>query len=330
VLRVAVLGFSPSVMQRLAGWLGRSEPGWPVWRVAPPDQADAWIINGQAITHTDAHAGISFNTGWAKQPKMTLDPSQAERPVALALPLPADLEAREVVDVTREADVRLALQRFEAWLRPLRAEFALGARLLASHETLGRSVYHLKSKHALIAVVDLIKMRVGLSPAARPIDIEEVMWEKRPPSAADFPQNFLRHTVAQVMWRYAMHTERDLLPPRYRTQKIHARGQCGVPAAWLQDEHLQLLSQLKAASATLEELQLRTHILPSDLPRYLTALYYAGSITADERRAHGSSERSPVGHNSSLPPSLGMPTAPPSVLGEFDSAPAPTAPARLF
>jgi hypothetical protein len=333
VLRLALLGFAPEAVQRVAGWLMRTPPGWPAWRLAAPDEADAWFINGGAITHMDAHAGISFTSNWAQQPHMTLDPSQAQRPLAFALPLPADLEAREAVDVSRDTDVRAALQRFEAWLRPLRAEFALGARLLHSYSQLGTHVYHLKSKNSLIAVVDLINMRVGLSPAARPIDIEEAAWEKRPPSAADIPANFLKQNVAQVMWQYAMHTDKDILPERYHKQKIYARGQCGVPAAWLQDEHLLLLSTLKSASATLQELAIRTQILPSDLLRYLAALYYAGTITADERRAQRGNTRSPVGHHSSLPPTLGGPTAPHSVIG--DSRPPhidhdTTAPARLM
>jgi hypothetical protein len=124
-----------------------------------------------------------------------------------------------------------------------------------------------------------------------------------------------------------------VLPLRYRTRKIHWRGQCGVPASWLHDEHLQVLSQLKNTHATLEELSVRTQILPSDMARYLSALYYAGAVTADERRAQRSSERSPVGQQSSLPPTLGGPTAPPSVLGDLDVRRDPldtTAPARLI
>jgi DNA-binding transcriptional ArsR family regulator len=96
---------------------------------------------------------------------------------------------------------------------------------------------------------------------------------------------------------------------------------------------LQVLSQLKNTHATLEELSVRTQILPSDMARYLSALYYAGAVTADERRAQRSSERSPVGQQSSLPPTLGGPTAPPSVLGDLDVRRDPldtTAPARLI
>ncbi len=328
VLRLALLGFDLAVTRQITAWASRSVAGWPTWRVVSPEKADAWFINGAAITHSDPHGCLTFNTGWPTQPQITLDPSQVERPIALALPLPGNLEARETVGVSSEPEVRLALQRFEAWLRPLRTEFALGAHLLGTHGSLGSHVYHLKSKNTLIAVVDLIHMRVALSPTARPIDLEEAVWDKRPPSAADFPPAFLRQNVSQVMWTYAMRTERDVLPPRYRKQKIYSRLQCGVPARWLHDEHLLLMSEVKTAPASLDELASRTSMLPSDLSRYVASLYYAGAITTDERRAKRDGARTPVGTNSSLPPSLGAPTAPASVIGNEPSA--ATAPVRLF
>jgi DprA winged helix domain len=308
ILRLALLGFDVGKATRLAQWAGRSEPGWPVWRVSSPDKADAWCINGQAITRTDEDGRLTVNTYWPKQPQISLDPLQTERPIALAMPLPDGLEAAERVNVDSESQVRVALQRFEAWLRPLRTQFALGAALLANQRSLGANVYHLKIKHTLVAVIDLVNLKVGLSPTTRPVDMEEASWEKRPQSAADIPAAFIKMTLAQLMWTYAMRTERDTLPERYRTQKIYQRGLSGVPVKWVQDEQLMLMSELKVASATLDELVSRTGMLPSELSRYLAALYFAGMVTTNPGNASKAKVKPTVGDLSSLPPSSNRPS----------------------
>ena len=284
VLRLALLGFPLEQAARLAQWATRSEPGWPVWRIASPDKADAWCVHGGAIASADAQGHLVINTLWPRQPQVALDPMQTERPIALAEPLPPGIEATERVSVDSENEVRLTLQRFEAWLRPLRSQFALGAAVLANQRSLSTHVYHLHVKNRLMAVVDLVNLRIGLDPKARPVDLEAATWDKRPPSAADVPTGFMKLSLAQLMWNYAMRTERDVLPARYRTHKIHQRRSIGVPVQWLQDEHLLLMSELKVASAALDELVMRTGLLPSELSRYLAALYFAGMVST---RQHG-------------------------------------------
>jgi hypothetical protein len=308
VLRLALLGFGVDKATRLAQWVARSEPGWPIWRISSPDKADAWCINGEAIAGANEGGWLTVNTYWPKQPQISLDPVQTERPIALAEPLPDGLEAAERVNVENENQVRITLQRFEAWLRPLRTQFALGAALLANQRSLGANVYHLKVKHTLVAVIDLVHLRVGVSPTSRPIDMEEASWEKRPQAAADIPAAFIRITLAQLMWTYAMRSERDTLPERYRTQKIYQRGLSGVPVKWLQDEQLMLMSELKAASATLDELVLRTGLLPSELTRYLSALYFAGMVTTNQANASKTKLKVPLGDRSSLPPNSNLPS----------------------
>jgi hypothetical protein len=69
-----------------------------------------------------------------------------------------------------------------------------------------------------------------------------------------------------------------------------------------------LMSEIKAASATLDELVSRTGLLPSELARYLAALYFAGMVTTNPGNASKVKARAPMGDRSSLPPNSNLPS----------------------
>ncbi len=230
------------------------------------EQADAWCINGAAAERHTGNA-LRVRTLLAHQPEISLDLADMHRPVAFAEPVAADLGAVEWVSFRNPQVLRVSLQRFEAWLRPLRAQFALGSELISREAEFKQGIYHVLDTHGkLLAVVNLIKWTVALLPTARPVDFEDASWVPRPSMAADTPPGFLLTSVVQVMWTYAVRTSQDALPARYRKDKVYLRKLPQLPPGWLQDEHLVVLRALSAAPGKFADL-LQTTELPGDIRR---------------------------------------------------------------
>jgi hypothetical protein len=303
VLRLGLLGFSPADKQIVMDMIGVPAPGWPRWELADFEQADAWCVNGASVERRAGNA-LHVRTFLAHQPEISLDPADTKRPVAFTQPMPAGLEAIELVSFKNPQMLRVALQRFEAWLRPLRSQFALGSELIAREAELRQGIYHVLDSHGkLLAVVNLIKWTVALLPAARPVDFEDASWMSRPNMAADIPPGFLSTSVVQVMWSYAVRTAQDTLPARYRKETIYLRKLPQLPLGWLQDEHLVALRALSAAPGKFTELLKNTELPENVLSRAIAALYYAGAVTTQKSSACQTERvRSPLGDQSSLPP----------------------------
>jgi hypothetical protein len=109
------------------------------------------------------------------------------------------------------------------------------------------------------------------------------------------PGNWPRSSVSQLMWQYALRTQRDLLPPHYRNQPLYFRRPPRLPQRQLRDAHLLLLRELVAQPGmNFQQLQQATGLAEGPLARHLAALYVVGSITANARRAEGGSPRRPI------------------------------------
>lgn len=280
VLRLGLLGFADVQADRLRAWAGMTQPGWPAWVVGDPHLADAWMINGAAVQVQDRD-GLLIQHPLGSGERLALHRAEVDRPLAFAAPLPDGFASAEFFDGDDEASVRQRLQRFEAWLRPLRSQFALGARMVEHLRQFKRGVVHVLHEGRLLAVIDLDRWLAGLFIPARPVDIAMAEWVPRPQLAGEMPPSFMRLPLHRVMWTYAVRTQRDILPVRYREHTIYLRRVPRLPARWFDELHLSLMQELVASPGDLADLAHRTG---TDLPavaQHLAALYYAGGITTD-------------------------------------------------
>ena len=129
VLGLGLLGFAEPVGLRLQGWAAQSPAGWPIWRLCDPHLADAWLIAGESV-EVLGRDEVVIRHPFGSGERLTLNRAEVDRPLAFASPLPEGFVSAEFFDADNESSLRQRLQRFEAWLRPLRTQFALGAELM--------------------------------------------------------------------------------------------------------------------------------------------------------------------------------------------------------
>lgn len=296
VLRLGLLGFAEPVGLRLQAWAAQEQPGWPEWRVSDPHLADAWMISGESVEVLGRDAVVIRHPHGSGE-RLTLNRAEVDRPLAFATPLPEGFASAEFFEAGDEKSVRQRLQRFEAWLRPLRSQFALGAQLVERLSQYKGGVVHVMHESRMLAVIDLDRWQTGLYIPARPVDLAMAEWVRRPTLAHDIPSSFIRLPLHRVMWTYAVRTRRDILPTRYRQQTIYLRRVAHLPARWFDELHLQIMRELMAQPCRLDELLDRTGAPADELAHHLAALYYAGGVTTDAdsaRRAESNTRRAMV------------------------------------
>lgn len=296
VLGLGLLGFPASAAERVLLWAMDAQPGWPQWRSGDPHAADAWMIHGASVDVLGRDALVIRHPEGSSE-RLTLNRAEVDRPLAFSTPLPEGFVSAEFFDADDEASVRQRLQRFEAWLRPLRTQFALGALLVQRVADYKGGIVHLTHDNKLLAVIDMDRWQVGLFIPARPVDIEMAQWVRRPALASDIPAAFIRLPLHRVMWTYAVRTVRDVLPARYREQTVYLRRVPALPPRWFDDLHLLLMRELMVRPAPLAELTARAGAAPADVAHHLAALYFAGGVTTDAdsaRRAEPVSRRALV------------------------------------
>lgn len=287
VLRLGLLGFADGQAGRLGAWVGQTQPGWPTWVVGDPHLADAWMINGASVQVQDRD-GLLIHHPHGSGERLALHRAEVDRPLAFAAPLPEGFASAEFFDGDDEGSVRQRLQRFEAWLRPLRSQFALGARMVEHLRQFKHGVVHVVHEGRLLAVIDLDRWLAGLFIPARPVDIAMAEWLPRPQLAGEMPPSFMRLPLHRVMWTYAVRTQREILPDRYREHTIFLRRVPRLPARWFDELHLALMQALVAGPGCLEDLARRTGHPVEAVAQRLAALYYAGGITTDAEGARRS------------------------------------------
>lgn len=297
VLGLGLLGFAEPVGLRLQEWAAESPAGWPLWRCCDPHLADAWMIAGDAV-EVLGRDEVVIRHPFGSGERLTLNRAEVDRPLAFASPLPEGFVSAEFFDATIESSVRQRLQRFEAWLRPLRTQFALAAELM---DRIGQyrsgGVVHVTHSGKLLAVIDIARWQAALSIPARPVDLSMAEWSHGADLSREVPPSFIRLPLYRVMWGYAVRTQRDVLPRRYREQRVYLRRVPRLPAHWFDETHLTLMRELMTRPATLEQLLERTDLGEQEVSRCLAALYHGGALTTDvdsARRAEAETRRSMV------------------------------------
>ena len=297
VLGLGLLGFAEPVGLRLQEWAAQSPAGWPIWRTCDPHLADAWLIAGESV-EVLGRDEVVIRHPFGSGERLTLNRAEVDRPLAFAAPLPEGFVSAEFFDADNESSLRQRLQRFEAWLRPLRTQFALGAELISRIEQYrSGGVVHVTLSGKLLAVIDIPRWQAALSIPARPVDLSMAEWTHGLDLSREVPPSFIRLPLYRVMWGYAVRTQRNVLPYRYREQRVYLRRVPRLPAHWFDETHLMLMRELMTRPATLEQLLERTGGSEHEISRSLGALYHGGALTTDvdsARRAEAETRRSMV------------------------------------
>lgn len=288
---------------------------WVKW---PFVDADALWVNG-------AHAQM-VRDGLVRVP--SVDPGQratvlnmreVDRPIAFTAPLHpnAMFKPRLVFDPLDAASVAAVMKSFEQQLHRHGLELSLAHQLAQRRYEMRSPVYHLILRGALVGVVAL-GGAIGLAPTLVGTDFDEIEWSGRPASAGAIAPDFLRTDMASVMWRYTTRTQQDLLPRRYKEGTIHFRRMPFVDQRLVRDIHLLVIAELRAMPQTWMQLRASTGMTDAQASQALAALYFAGSITTDARKAMAPLGRAAEGSASDMNT---------SIIGD-DPASAPAVPAR--
>lgn len=285
ILWLGVVGFDPQHRARIESLLSQHEPGWPIWRAGPLGEADAWFVNGAHI-RVLPDGNLRVAAGLPSERALNLNMGEVDRPIAFSTPFgSSQFEPRCTFDLESEHSVRECLRQFEGWLRALRLQFVLGSQIIERSAELKRGVFHVSRNGNLLAILDFIHGTLALSQKALPADLWDATWDKRPPSASYFPENFELYTPNELAWVYVRRTERDLLPEQYRFRKIYFRHSPRVPMRWLNDAQLVLLRELSTEPGDMQSLSQRTGLPQDRLANALCCLYYAGAVTTTRSRA---------------------------------------------
>ncbi|MDB5872260.1 MAG: hypothetical protein JWQ07_1702 [Ramlibacter sp.] len=284
ILWLGMSGFAPQQRAVLEASLTRSS-GFPCWRTCTFGDADAWWVNGAKV-NLAPDGNLKVAPGLPTERGLKLNLSEVDRPIAFALPLAGDdFEPRYTFDPVSEPSIHAVLLQFETWLWLTRAEFVLGAQVVHRGAELRRGVYQVSHSGRLLAVLDFEQGKAALLPRVHPVDLWEAQWDRRPIGAHDLPESFVQVTPAQLAWAYVRRTDRDMLPPRYRSETVYYRRAPGVPMRWLRDPQLMLLRELASEPATLDGLRQRTGMPLDQIEHDLTCLYYAGAVTTTQAKA---------------------------------------------
>lgn len=292
ILWAGLAGFTSAERARIAQLMQAREG--PRWRLAAFADADAWIVNGGRVRPMGEDA-IQVLPAMPREAILKIHLADVTRPVAFATPLPMAFEPLCRFNAANDASIEQMLDRFDDWLQPLRAQFALGRQLALRTRLPRRGVVHVTRDGRLLATLDLRSGMAGLAPDLQPAALDGAHWERRPPSAGDPPSVFYGSTLAQLGWTYVRHSDARLLPPRYRYRTIYYRGAPRVPIEWLSDSQLQLLREVATGSCTIEVLRQRTGMAMEQVEKDLACLYAASAITttlakAARRLASGATE----------------------------------------
>jgi hypothetical protein len=296
VFGLGMSGFAPDERQALESALPVRE-SMPGWRVCAFAEADAWWISG-ARTRVMPDGNLRVAAGLPTEKALRLDLSAIDRPIAFAVPLPADFEPHWQFNPASPSSIEAVLLQFDAWLWQARAQFVLGGCIMEAEDRLAGNVFHVSHGSRLLAVIDFQQGKAAYQPRLHPVALSEARWERRPGSANDLPGKFVQTTPAELVWTYVRHTTRDVLPTRYRHRTIYYRRVPRVPLRLLRDSQLLILYELSERGSTLDDLERRTALPRPRLEHDVASLYYANAITTDQRRAavpgHGFKGVAPV------------------------------------
>lgn len=282
MLRLGLAGFSALQKAELETMLQRSTPGRNIWQLGNFHDADGWWINGARAQRGDNT--IRITPAIPTERSLQLNLKEVDRPIGFSVPLafPA-IEPSYTFDPANLSSINKVLDKFESWLQPLTAQFSLAGRIIEQESVLGSGVYHVMLNDRVLAVVDM-HGEIGVFPSAGPADFDDAIWVRHT-GPTDIPESFVRTTLSELMWQYAVRTTRDVLPKRYRSGLLYFRRVPRLPQRMLSDSHLLLIRELATAPGTFADLQQRTGMGAGPLARILAALYLVGTVTSNVKRA---------------------------------------------
>jgi hypothetical protein len=305
VLRLGLAGFSSAEQNQIAAALP-SASGAALWEISKLSEADAWWVSG-ARAKLLPGATVQVAPGGPADRALRLHLPDIDRPVAFSLPLACEgLAPAYSFDMRSPSSMAAVLEKFEAWLSPLTAQFCLASLIVEHEAALGKGVFGLGSNGRLLAVVDM-HGDIAVLPGAGPADFEDADWSRRENPVT--PEHMVSVSISRLMWQYTIRTQLDVLPRHYRTDMLYFRRAPRLPQRLLGDSHLLLIRELASGPASFDTLRGRTGLSPRQLARDLAALYFVGSITSNPKRAgpclvsRRPDERD-SGANSSLPAGL--------------------------
>jgi hypothetical protein len=284
-LRLGLAGFTEA-QQKLAAdaALAAASPR-ATWELASFADADAWWLEGRrTLFMANRHLRVQPAVPSGRSVQIAL--ADVDRPVAFSLPLAApDFKPAMSFTLEQQHSAVHVLHQFTGFMQTTLAQFCLAASIAESQPTLGAGSWEVLREGDLLAVVDL-KLGAAVDPSALPAHFVDATWCVREYGAVMIPVNWPRASVSQLMWQYAQRTERDLLPPHYRSKPLFFRRPPRLAQRQLRDAHLLLMRELVAQPGmTFEALQQSTGLADVALARCLSALYVVGSITSNPRRA---------------------------------------------
>ncbi|MFC5498681.1 hypothetical protein ACFPOE_14130 [Caenimonas terrae] len=283
VLRLGLAGFAARQVAELDALLRRSAPGRHVWQIGHFGDSDAWWLSGPR-TQRITDGTIRILPAIPSERSLQIDLQEVDRPVGFSLPTVfTPPNSSYTFDPESIPSINAVLEKFEGWLQPVAAQFSLAARIIEQESVLGSGMYHVILNARLLAVVDM-KGDIGVFPSAGPADFDDAMWVRQP-ERTEIPDSFVRTTLSELMWQYAVRTTRDVLPKRYRSGLLYFRRPPRLQQRLLSDGHMLLMRELSAAAGTFAELQQRTGMAAPAMAKALAALYLVGTITSNPKRA---------------------------------------------
>lgn len=291
VLRLGLAGFSEAQQKEAAEAAKAAGTVHATWEVVPFQDADAWWLEGsRTLVMQNQHLRVQPAVPSGRSVQLAL--ADVDRPVAFSLPVnaPGFRPAVTFDFADRQAAVGV-LHQFAGWMQAMLSQFALASSISEQQPTLGSGSWEVLRGSDLLAVVDL-RLGAGVMPGVTSADFAQASWVLRDHGAVVIPASYPRTSVSQLMWQYAQRTERDLLPPHYRTNPLFFRRPPRLPQRQLKDAHLLLMRELAAGpGVSFAELQQSTGLGDKQLARCLSALYVVGTITANPKRATGAAGR---------------------------------------
>lgn len=254
------------------------------WVSSPAADADALWVNGDRAQPLRNHM-VRVPSTLPGATATILNLKEISRPVAFTHPLGNGyFSPPNVFDPLSAESVGGILRTFEAELELLHLELALGREIASRRYELRSPTFHLSLMGKLVGVVN-ITGELGLSPKLTAADMAQIRWGSRPAAASAIPPEFRLTSMAHVMWQYVGRSDEDLLPSRYSNGLIYFCRMPAVSPGMIRDSHLVLISELSTMPQSLEQLRASTGMGQKQASQTLAALYFAGSITTDARRA---------------------------------------------
>lgn len=291
VLRLGLAGYTEAQQKEALDAAKAAGTVRATWEVVPVQDADAWWLEGsRTLIMQNQHLRVQPAVPSGRSLQLAL--ADVDRPVAFSLPISAPgFRPAVTFDLADRHAAVGVLHQFTGWMQNMVSQFALASSISEHQPTLGSGSWEVLRGKDLLAVVDL-KLGAGVMPGVTSADFSDASWLLRDHGSVIIPSNYPRTSVSQLMWQYAQRTERDLLPPHYRTQPLFFRRPPRLPQRQLKDAHLLLIRELSARPGmAFAELQQSTGLGDQQLARCLSALYVVGSITANPKRATGAAGR---------------------------------------